>query len=120
MLISQNKMNGPPAVPALEDAPDINVLSLGNEDFPDFPETKSHCLVRYRDAINVIADLYWPQSVLVVTHQTCVEEAVKWGGREDEVEASYAAHVQLSRRSRDHHNWKWREDKGVYVYDTLI
>lgn len=120
MLLPQNKMEGPPDVPAMEDAGGINILSLGNEAFPEFPETKSKCFARYRHAVDSIADKYWPQSVLMVTHQTCVEQAVKWGGKEDEVEATYCAHVELSRRSKDSHDWTWREDKGVYIYDSVM
>lgn len=93
---------------------------MGNEDFPSFPEKKADCVIRYRDAVDAIADKYWPLNVLVVTHQTCVEEAAKWGGRKEDVEACYAAHVELSRTSRDGHDWKWCDDKGVYTYDAIF
>lgn len=119
-LVVGNDMTDTPAVPALQDATDTTILSLDSEPLPDYPEKRSDCSVRYRRALDTLADKYWPRTLLLVTHQICVQEAVCWGGKQGEFEAEYCAHVQLSRNSRDTHNWTWQGDTGIYAYDTLL
>lgn len=113
-------MMSPPSVPVLDDAEGTVVLSLDSDPLPNFPETREQCFRRYRQAVDSLADKYWPQNLLLVTHQYCVQEAMAWGGKTEDVEATYCAHVQLSRTSKENHKWVWREDKGVYAYDTVI
>lgn len=112
-------MKEAPKVPAKEEATDTVFLSLDSEPLPAYPETKAECYARYRKAIDSLADQYWPHNMLLVSHQKCVEEAVGWGGKEGEMEAEYCAHVQLSRTSQESHSWAWKEDCGVYAYDSL-
>lgn len=109
-----------PQVPAIQDAPGTTFLSQDSEPLPSFPETISECHARYRTALDKLADHYFPQTLLLVTHQACVQEAVRWGGKEEDVEAVYCAHVELSRTSKDSHDWKWEADGGIYEYDTVM
>lgn len=120
VLLPDNNMTCTPEVPVIQDVEDTVFLSLDSEPLPSFPEQIKACYVRYRHALDSLADKYWPQNLLLVTHQNCVQEAVQWGGKELDVEAEYCAHVQLSRTSNHNHNWVWRQDAGVYTYDTVI
>ena len=88
-----NHMTTTPQVPATQDTADTVFLSLDLEPLPVCPETRQASRARYRAALDHLADQYWPQTLLLVTHQGCVEEAFKWGGQE----AEYCAHVHLSR-----------------------
>ena len=119
-LVPGNNMTGTPQVPALQDATETIFLSQDPTPFPQFPETLSECHARYRAALDSLADLYWPRTILLVTHQACVQEAARWGGKEEDVEAVYCAHVQLGRTSKESHDWKWEGDGGIYVYDVVI
>ena len=113
-------MTSTPAVPATEEAENTVFLSLDSEPLPKFPETREECYARYRCAVDSVADHYWPDNVLMVTHQGCVQEAVNWGGKMEDVEATYCSHVELSRTSKEDHIWVWREDCGIFTYDKLI
>lgn len=119
-LAPDNYMKDTPQVPALDDAKETIFLSVDSEPLPKFPESRAECRARYRRALDNLADRHWPQNLLLVTHQACVEKAVTWGGEDREVEAVYCAHVQLSRRSKDTHNWTFREEKGIYNYENII
>ena len=114
-------MNETPSVPALEEArPETVFLSIDSAPLPAFPETREVCYARYRKALDTLADQYWPQNLLLVTHQGCVQEALGWGGKLDDYEATYWAHVQLRRTTKGHYNWRWEGDRGVYAYEKLI
>lgn len=119
-LVPGNDMSGTPQTPATQDATDTTFLSIDAEPLPNFPESRQECHARYRAALDSLADRYWPQQLLLVTHQACVQEAVRWGGKDDDVEADYCAHVQLMRTSKHSHDWQWVEDCGVYRYDPII
>ena len=120
MLLPGNDMTETPAVPATEDVEDTVFLSLDSSPLPPFPEERNACYTRYKQALDMLADQFWPQNLLLVTHQGCVQEAVRWGGRQIDVEAIYCAHVHLSRTSQHNYNWVWREDAGIYTYETII
>ena len=113
-------MRESPKVPALHDAQETMFLSVDPDPLPKFPESREQCHTRYRQALDTIADRYWPQNLLLLTHQACVQEAVKWGGQDRDVEAVYCAHVQLSRKSKDSHSWTFREDQGIFTYETVL
>ena len=119
-LTADNHMKETPKVPALNDAKETVFLSVDSEPLPKFPESRGECHARYRQALDTIADSYWPQNLLLLTHQACVQEAVNWGGENRDVEAVYCAHVQLSRCSKDSHKWTFREEHGIYTYDTIL
>ncbi len=118
-LTADNHMREKPNIPALQDAKDTTFLSVDPEPLPTFPESRAECHARYRRALDTIADRLWPHNLLLVTHQACVQEAVKWGGENRDVEAVYCAHVQLSRRNKESHNWTFREEQGVFTYETV-
>ena len=119
-LTRDNYMRETPSIPALQECSETVFLTVDSRPLPNFPESRAECHIRYRQALDTIADQYWPQNLLLVTHQACVQEAVKWGGQDRDIEAVYCAHVQLSRCSKDHHKWTFREDQGIYTYDTIM
>ena len=104
----------------MEDIKDLHILSFDPTPLPNFPEKIDSVNVRYRDAVNVLADRHWPNSVLMVTHEICVREAYGWGGSKEEVEATYCSHVELERKESGSHNWRVCSYQGVYVYDSVI
>lgn len=119
-LVPDNAMSAIPQVPATKDAKDTVFLSLDTEPLPEFPETRTECITRYKRALDSLADKYWPQTLLLVTHQLCVQEAANWGGKEMDVEAVYCAHVELSRDKLQQYNWTWKEDCGIFTYDSVL
>lgn len=119
-LVPGNDMTATPQLPAMQEIMDTVFLSIDSEPLPPFPETRTTCHARYKAALDKLADQFWPQTLLLVTHQACVQESVGWGGKEGDVEAVYCAHVELSRSSKDGHDWKWKGDGGIYKYDVLL
>jgi broad specificity phosphatase PhoE len=119
-LSPDNNMQETPQLPALQDAAGTVFLSQDPKPLPHFPESKEDCYSRYRAALDELADQYWPKTLLLVTHQGCVQEAVGWGGKKDDVEAVYCAHVELSRTGKQSRDWTWRGDKGIFKYDVVF
>ena len=104
----------------MDDINDISVLTFDPTPLPSFPETLDCVNVRYREAVNKLADAHWPSNILVVSHEICVREAYRWSGCQDEVEATYCGHVELERRERESYNWTLRGYEGVFKYDSII
>lgn len=115
-----NRIHAAPAVPATDDITNINILTFDLSPLPDYPETVQSVNVRYQEAVSVIADANWPANVLIVSHEICVREACKWGGCNDEVEATYCGHVELKRTERGSRDWTLLGYKGVFKYDSII
>ena len=114
-----NRVNEEPAVPAMDDITDLNVLTYDRSPLPPYPEDSDGVNVRYKYAVQNLSDLNWPTNVLFVSHEICVREACKWGGCHDDVEATYCGHVELERKERDQ-NWRLKHYDGVFKYDSVI
>ena len=74
---------------------------------------------RYIEEFKRLADHHWPDNLIMVTHECAVMQAMVLGGCMDDVEATYCGHVELSRTSRENHQWKLEQYCGVYKYDQL-
>lgn len=120
ILMKENGMTDSPLVPCKEDIVDLKILTFDSSPLPKFPETIKECKERYLLALNTLADEHWPKTLLLVTHEVCVREAVGWGGSSDEVEATYCGQVELARTNRGVHDWKLKSYDGVYTYDIPI
>lgn len=57
-----------------ESCPGITLNFMGDPS-PTFPETLVEAKERYRQAIQMVADKYWPDNVLIITHAICVRSA---------------------------------------------
>ena len=116
-----NRVTTSPAVPAMDDLKDLQILSFDHTPLPNFPENNASVNARYRDAVNELADRHWPDSVLMVTHEICVREAYGWSAdSKEEVEATYCGHVELARKEKGSRNWRICSYQGVYKYDNII
>ena len=57
----------------------------------------------------------------MVTHERGVKQAMILGGCMDDVEAvAYCGHVELSRTSRENHQWKIEQYCGVHKFEMII
>ena len=81
------------------------------------PTPYSGC--RYLAVFQRLADQHWPESLLLVTHEYGVRQAMVLGGCRDDVEASYCGHVELSRTEREQ-TWKIEDYVDVYKYDNFF
>ncbi len=118
LLMKENGMTESPMVPCKEDAEGLKILSFDSSSLPKFPETLSECKQRYLSALNTLADEHWPKTLLLVTHEVCVREAVSWGGCKADVEATYCGQVEIARNDKNSHDWKLKRYDGVYTYDV--
>lgn len=115
-----NRVTSPPAVPAMDDITHLNVLTFDPTPLPAYPETSDLVNKRYRTVVNELSDRHWPTNVLFVSHEICVREALKWGGCEDDVEATYCGHVELERREKDSYDWSLCSYEGVFKFEPVI
>ena len=104
----------------MDDIKDIRVLTFDQVPLPNFPETNESVNIRYRNAVNELADRHWPDNVLMVSHEICVRESYGWGGSNEEVEATYCGHVELERKEKGSQEWRVCSYQGVYKYDNII
>lgn len=104
----------------MDDIKDIRVLTFDQVSLPNFPETNESVNIRYRNAVNELADRHWPDNVLMVSHEICVRESYRWGGSNEEVEATYCGHVELERKEKGSQEWRVCSYQGVYKYDNII
>ena len=75
---------------------------------------------RYEADYKRLADLHWPDNLLIVTHEYGVMSAMKLGGGSENVEAVYCGSVELIRREQAQHEWSIVEYHGVYQYENPI
>ena len=82
----------------------------------------SYCstIARYKAEFNRLADVHWPENLLLVTHEYGVLAALELGGIQEPMEATYCSCVELVRSDRNQHSWTIEQYHGVYKYDTLI
>ena len=113
----------------------INVIEYDKDPLPSYPEALDQSIsryynhsiaaafiyYRYKVAVQKIADEYYPDNIVLVTHQYGVETAILLGMRESksEYEASYCGNVELVREGRDG-QWNAVSKYGVYEYDSLF
>ena len=76
-------------------------------------------LNRYEKEFKRLANLHWPDNLLLMTHEYGVMQAMAVGGCEDDVEAEYCGSVQLSRNDLTQNQWTLDQYYGVYRYDKL-
>ena len=79
-------------------------------------------LCRYRVAIKNIADEYYPDNLVLVTHQYGVEQALTVGlGLKHPLmyEVVYCGSVELVREGRDG-PWRVVSKDRIYQYDNVI
>ena len=71
--------------------------------------------------MSAIANEYYPDNLLLVTHQYGVEQAmgVALGKKFIEYEVAYCGNVELTRRSKDD-PWGLVSHQELYKYDTVI
>ena len=120
-LMSGNDMRCQPEVPAMMDVQDLSILSFDSSPLPEYPEKVSDVHKRYFETFKQLANKYWPDNILLVTHEICVRDSVQWGGCNDEVEATYCGQVELVRTEQQcHDKWALVEYHGVYKYETMI
>ena len=76
---------------------------------------------RFRTGVQDIADEFYPDNLVLVTHQYGVERALLLGLEDSKssFEAAYCGNVELVREGRDG-KWKLASKSGVYEYDQLI
>ncbi|XP_019855017.1 PREDICTED: uncharacterized protein LOC100637194 isoform X1 [Amphimedon queenslandica] len=100
---------------------DINVIEFDTKPLPKYPETIDESIARYKAAIQEIADEYYPNNVVLVTHQYGVETSMllDTGGNNAVYEASYCGNVELIREGRDG-EWKYASKDRVYKYDNVF
>ena len=63
------------------------------------------CFFRFSPAYSRLADKFWPQNIVIVTHGYGVDEAVKKGGGPRATFVGYCGYVELTRT--DHNRDKW-------------
>lgn len=103
----------------MEDITELSILSFDPTPLPNYPEKLSDANKRYLAALNTLSDKHWPKTILLVTHETCVRQAMGWGGSRDDFEATYCGLVELSREQQGGYSWKLEGYDRVYKYDVL-
>ena len=111
-------MKEQPTVPYIEDTTELSILLFDSSPLPNYPEKLSDAHERYFSALNKLADEHWPKTLLLVSHEICVRQAVIWGGSKDNVEASYCGQVELTRKQQGTYDWKLEGFDRVYKYDV--
>ena len=60
---------------------------------------------RFSPAYTRLANAFWPQNLVIVTHGYGVQEAVVKGGGQRNTFADYCGFVELTRTTRDSDKW---------------
>ena len=76
-------------------------------------------MCRYKEEFKRLADVHWPDNLLLVTHEYGVLAGIELGGTTEPMEATYCGCVELIRTDRTQHNWTIGQCHGVYKYDTI-
>ena len=87
----------------------------------------SHFSLRYSKVIPEIADQYWPENLVLVTHQHGVEQAIALalglhttGDFEvGDFEVMYCGNVEMSRNGKEK-PWKLVSTNKIFEYDKLF
>ena len=73
---------------------------------------------RFTAEFNQLADKYWPNNIIIVTHGYGVSQAVAMTRGElyrNGVWVEYCGHVELTRSNKENHDWMLKNYEDVSI-----